>query len=239
MLIKVLSHMNIDYSICNAINYGSDKFDASLIIYDIGCQWCIHFAQRVANCPGLSLPEQREILTAVGKFHLSAHKLPCFARFSLNFVKGAGQVDGEILETLWATFNKISPTARSMSQCHRQEILDDHMRDSNWKKMVGIGKYLLRSLNYLVMLRTVKTLIKKHARAVKGVKDTKLPFDELTRSLDDNKVAMWERDEKLAMEKRGEYLDVYQLKIDKGKVICYFMKKNLADLAELQSPHNG
>ncbi|KAG1730928.1 hypothetical protein EDD22DRAFT_788602, partial [Suillus occidentalis] len=44
-------------------------------------------------------------------FHLSAHKLPCFVRFSLNFVNGAGQVDGEILETLWAPFNKISPTA--------------------------------------------------------------------------------------------------------------------------------
>jgi hypothetical protein len=27
-------------------------------------------------------------------------------------------VDGEILETLWATFNKISPTAHSMSQGH-------------------------------------------------------------------------------------------------------------------------
>ncbi|KAG1743586.1 uncharacterized protein EDB91DRAFT_1080989 [Suillus paluster] len=154
----------------------------------------------------LSLPEQREILAAVGKFHLSAHKLPCFARFSLNFIKGAGQVDGEILETLWATFNKISPTARSMSQAHRQEILDDHMRDSNWKKMVGI-----------VMLQTVKTLIKKHTRAVKGVRDTKLPFDELTHSLDCNKIMAWERDEKLAMEKRGEHLDIYQLKIDKGK----------------------
>ncbi|KAG2137128.1 uncharacterized protein EDB93DRAFT_1063206, partial [Suillus bovinus] len=31
---------------------------------------------------------------------------------------GAAQVDGEILETLWAPFNKISPTARSMSQAH-------------------------------------------------------------------------------------------------------------------------
>jgi hypothetical protein len=119
--------MNVDYSICGAINYHSHDIDTSLIIYDIGCQWCIHFAERVENCQGLFLPENREVLTAVGKFHLSAHRLPCFARFSLNFVEGAGQVDGEILETLWAPFNKISPTARSMSQHHRQEILDDHM----------------------------------------------------------------------------------------------------------------
>ncbi|KAG1720357.1 uncharacterized protein EDB91DRAFT_1013671, partial [Suillus paluster] len=35
-------HINVDYSICNAINYRSDQFDTSLIIYDIACQWCIH-----------------------------------------------------------------------------------------------------------------------------------------------------------------------------------------------------
>ncbi|KAG2035936.1 hypothetical protein BDR03DRAFT_824155, partial [Suillus americanus] len=63
-------------------------------------------------------------------------------RYSLNFILGAGQVDGEILETLWAPFNKISPTARSMGQAHRQEILDDHMRNSNWKKLVQIGEFL-------------------------------------------------------------------------------------------------
>ncbi|KAG2126562.1 uncharacterized protein EDB93DRAFT_1243825 [Suillus bovinus] len=71
------------------------------------------------------------LATEIGKFHLSAHKLACFARYSLNFIQGAGQIDGEILETLWAPFNKISPTARSMSQAHCQEVLDDHMRDSN------------------------------------------------------------------------------------------------------------
>jgi hypothetical protein len=107
----VSSHMNVDYSICNAINGHSHGIDTTFIIYDVGCQWCIHFAERVANCPGLSLPEPSQVLTAVGKFHLSAHKLPCFARFSLNFIQGAGQVDGEILKTLWASFNKISPTA--------------------------------------------------------------------------------------------------------------------------------
>ncbi|KAG1765578.1 hypothetical protein EDD22DRAFT_845369 [Suillus occidentalis] len=55
-------------------------------------------------------------------------------------VRCTAQIDGEILETLWAPFNKISPTACSMSQAHYQEILNDHMRNSNWKKLVGIDK---------------------------------------------------------------------------------------------------
>jgi hypothetical protein len=132
--------MNMDYSICKAIKHAANAIDTSLVIYDVGCQWNLHFTERVDNCSGLTLPDNTEIVAAVGKFHLSAHKLACFARYSLNFIIGAGQVDGEILETLWAPFNKISPTARSMSQAHRQEILDDHMRNSNWKKLVGIGE---------------------------------------------------------------------------------------------------
>jgi hypothetical protein len=133
--------MNMDYSICQAINYSkSDDVNTALIIYDVGCQWSIHFNERLARSHHLSIPEHTRILPAVGKFHLSAHKPLCFPRFSLNFIKGAGHIDGEILETLWAPFNKISPTARSMTLAHRKEVLDDHMRDSNWKKLVGIGK---------------------------------------------------------------------------------------------------
>jgi hypothetical protein len=134
--------MNIDYSISNAIKHAANRINNSLVIYDVGCQWNLHFAERVNNCSGLSFPDNTEIVAVVGKFHLSAHKLLCFARYSLNFIVGAGQVDGEILETLWAPFTKISPTARSMSQAHCQEILDDHMRNSNWKKLVGIGEWV-------------------------------------------------------------------------------------------------
>ncbi|KAG1726580.1 hypothetical protein EDB19DRAFT_1599357, partial [Suillus lakei] len=50
---------------------------------------------------------------------------------------GAAQVDREILETLWAPFNKISPTAHSMSQAHHQEILDDHIDQKRATKQQG------------------------------------------------------------------------------------------------------
>ncbi|KAG1728761.1 uncharacterized protein EDB91DRAFT_1086001 [Suillus paluster] len=133
-------HMNMDYSICNTVKYMPEHIGSVLIIYDVACQWSIHFAERVDQSYHLSLPEGTEILSAIGKFHLSTHKFQCFPRFSLNFITRAGHIDGEILEMLWAPFNKISPTARSMSLAHRKEVLDDHMWDSNWKKLVGIGK---------------------------------------------------------------------------------------------------
>jgi Kyakuja-Dileera-Zisupton transposase len=84
-----------------------------------------------------------KILGAVGKFHLADHVDSCFAKWSLNFMKGAGHIDGEIMETLWSGMNKVSGAARSMSKAHRQETLDDYMRDANWKKIVRIGKFFI------------------------------------------------------------------------------------------------
>ncbi|KAI5996082.1 hypothetical protein EDC04DRAFT_2612855 [Pisolithus marmoratus] len=165
-----------------------------------GCQWSVNFHQWVKSSPSLLLPPVLEIIPAVGKFHLAAHKLSCFPRYSLNFIKGAGHLDGEILETLWAPFNKISPTARSMSQAHRQEVYDDHTRDSNWKKLVGI----------------VPSLLKKHKMANKCLEEMNQAYAQLTAVLDPDKVAQWELDALRAEADRGEALDIYLLKGDKA-----------------------
>ncbi|KAG2057810.1 hypothetical protein BDR06DRAFT_864240, partial [Suillus hirtellus] len=44
--------------------------------------------------------------------------------------EATGHIDREILETLWAPFNKISPTARSMTLSHRKE---------KWKKQAELA----------------------------------------------------------------------------------------------------
>jgi hypothetical protein len=131
--------MNIDYTICNALNYKTDGMDECLVNYDISCQWSKNFNHHVQASSTLTIPPNMAIIPAVGKFHLGAHVKECFSLFSLNFVLGAGQQDGEILETLWAPLNKVSGSTRAMSKAHRQEMLDAYMRDSNWKKLVGIG----------------------------------------------------------------------------------------------------
>jgi len=53
----------------------------------------------------------------------------------LNFVQGTGQLDWEILETLWSEFNKVSASAHSMSKAHRAELHDDHMMDSTGRSL--------------------------------------------------------------------------------------------------------
>lgn len=144
----------MDYSICHAFSYRSEGLPGGLEIYDIGCQWCKTFHDRMEDCPHLLLPQNilNNLIVAVGSFHLSAHIQECFALYSLHFVEGIGQVDGEILETLWAPYNEISPMCRVMTASQRREVYDDFMRDSNWKKMIGMGTSIIDILEILALI---------------------------------------------------------------------------------------
>jgi hypothetical protein len=134
----------VDYSVCHGLNFNSRGLREALLIYDVYCQYGVHFQERIeASSKYLYKDPDMNVFGAIGKFHLADHVDSCFSKFSLNFMKGAGHIDGEILETLWSGMNKVSAAARSMGKAHRQETLDDYMRDSNWKKTVGIGPFLL------------------------------------------------------------------------------------------------
>ena len=132
----------IDYSLSETFKttncLGIDRW---LGIYDIMCQYYKQMPKCfVEGKQYISVPTSIEFEKAIGMFHVHGHKDTCFFRFASNFIKGAGMVDGEILETLWSTLNHISPSMRTASLAHRTEVLDDHMNDSNWKKTVSIGK---------------------------------------------------------------------------------------------------
>ena len=131
----------MDYSICQALKQfpGHDK---ALIIYDICCQWIINFQHCVAKTTTLELADSLEIMGAIGKWHLAAHIPSCFPMYTLNFIEGASQVDGKILETLWSGLDEITGLAQAMLASHHQETIDKYMNDSNWHKAVHIGSCL-------------------------------------------------------------------------------------------------
>ena len=80
------------------------------------------------------------IIPGIGLFHVHGHQLVCLARFLLTFIIRAGQSDGEILETLWSTLNHIGRILQTMTLAHQTEVLDAHMGDNNWKKLVNMGE---------------------------------------------------------------------------------------------------
>jgi hypothetical protein len=133
----------MDYSICKALSYNMEDIPVALVMYDIMCQYRVNFRDRVHKSPQLTLPSSLELRTGIGLFHIHGHQDSCLPRYSPSFIPGAKQVDGEIIETLWAPLNNISRSIRGMSLAHRQEVLDAHMNHSNWKKLVRIGMYYL------------------------------------------------------------------------------------------------
>jgi hypothetical protein len=160
----------------------------------------------------LELFDSLEIIGAVGKWHLAAHIPECFPKFTLNFVEGVAQVDGEILETLWSGLDEVAPLTQAMSIAHRQEFLDDKINDSNWRKIIRIGRsaHSIHS-SIALTLWPVDSLCEKWSRAKDGVSETKPAFEQLTECLDAGLVQEWTEQERVAMEQRGDHLKIYEV----------------------------
>ena len=130
----------MDYSLSEALkNSNVAGLSRIIVIYDIMCQYFKRLNARMEESQYITLPLGVAILHGIGLFHVGGHVWQCFSRFSPTFIAGAGQADGEILESLWSVLNEISPSTQNATHASRIETLDDHMGDSNFKKMLDIG----------------------------------------------------------------------------------------------------
>jgi hypothetical protein len=109
--------------------------------YNVGCQWEKNFKKCVKyGSPYLCWDfEDFKLVVAVPTWHLEAHIAECFPRYSLHFVQGAAEIDGENMERLWSGLNKSAPSTRAMTTSYRRESLDWLMNHSNWVKLTNIG----------------------------------------------------------------------------------------------------
>ena len=134
---------NINYSIFKALKFNMVGIEAALICYDVMCQWSIHMKDRVAGSRYLNISDGLELRLGIGLFHIHGHQDSCLARYLPSFIEGSQQIDGEIIETLWALLNEISRNTRGMFTSHHREVIDNHMNNSNWKKLVNLSGFPL------------------------------------------------------------------------------------------------
>ena len=129
---------NVDWALLQACQTTHlDPRQGLLLIYDIACQYVIHLQDRIGHL----LPRNLIIDAAIGLFHVHGHQDTCFFRYATTFIPGAAVVAGEILESLWAVLNAVTPAMRTATLAHRAEIMDDHMTDSNHKKCLAMGEW--------------------------------------------------------------------------------------------------
>jgi len=216
--------MNMDYSLCQAVARTANGIHRILLLYDIACQYGVHLRDRVERNSHLSLPPSLDIIKGIGVWHVHGHVRECFPRYYPAFIPGSGHVDGEILETLWAHLNLISGSTRGMSAAHRQEVLDDHMNDSNWKKLVGIGIAftVLHSWFFGLMLNSVDTLCRRYTKAMIDLDIARREFDGLNATVDQTLLDDWTKQEEHAMNNRASdvtVMDIYDVQMERG-LLC-------------------
>ncbi|TFY54792.1 hypothetical protein EVJ58_g8650 [Rhodofomes roseus] len=165
-----------------------------LIMYDVSCQYSKKAKARFESSPQFLKWPSAMIDWGIGKFHVHGHQRDCLVKYSPSFIPGAGLVDGEVIETLWAPLNRISGSTRAMSTSHRKEVIDDHMNDSNWRKTTGM----------------VKMLSKRFLQAVKELALSKETLRNMESSSNVEHLAEWKRIEAQARAKRRDDLSVME-----------------------------
>ncbi|KAH9015214.1 hypothetical protein EDB84DRAFT_1567796 [Lactarius hengduanensis] len=199
---------NMDYSIFKALNFNMEGIEAALICYDVMCQWSVHAMERVNRSSYLKLPDNLELRLAIGLFHIHGHQDTCLARFSPSFIEGGRQIDGETIETLWAPLNEISRSTRGMSTSHRREVIDDHMNDSNWKKLIDIGNAYMGHI--------VNSLPTRYRKALSGAMLSVAAFESINSSASSESVEAWSTQEVQAQQERAQdvtAMDIYDIKM--------------------------
>ncbi|KAG1840759.1 hypothetical protein F4604DRAFT_1690673 [Suillus subluteus] len=195
--------MNMDYALCNALSYNMDGLSWAFMFYDVNCQYYKHLWRWVDESLHLTIPSGMEIVPEIGLWHVHGHQDKCFIRYASNFILGAARIDGEIMETLWAPLNIISPSTRGMSTPHRQECLDYQMNDCNFMKMIRMGLFLSR----------------KYKEAKQGIRESTEAFEKLNDAADLEMVQRWEAEENEAQACRMTdplAMDIYDVRLRKA-----------------------
>lgn len=201
-----------------------------LLLYDINCQYHVNLFKRLRESQALQEVldlDDLELKFGIGLFHVHGHSNECYCRFAPTFIPGAGLIDGELIETLWDPLNHISGSIRAMSYFHRWEILDLHMNDSNWKKLLRMGQCLNGYSELQTDATLVSAIIRKYRKAVAGAKETKEEYDRLA---DLPSIAArkdeWLAEEANAQAKRAsdmknvDAMDIFEVAEDEGRHHC-------------------
>ncbi|KAN0128336.1 hypothetical protein V8E53_013841, partial [Lactarius tabidus] len=72
--------INMDYSICRALSFNMEDIPVAQVMYDIMCQYQVHFQKRVMNSPELSIPSSLELQNSIRLFHIHRHQDSCLPR---------------------------------------------------------------------------------------------------------------------------------------------------------------
>lgn len=115
-----------------------------VISYDIACQWSKNMDYRLSKLPRavrvMDIGTHEEVIP---KLHSLAHKVPCPADRSVNYMPGAGRTDGKGIEQTHAASGPLCAATKQMGPGYRHDAMDAQWNFWNWRKIVGLGECVL------------------------------------------------------------------------------------------------
>ncbi|VDB98977.1 unnamed protein product [Peniophora sp. CBMAI 1063] len=212
----------VDKSLDSAFRHTiTDQITRAQLLYDIWCRYGVHVVKRFKHS-GLDWPKFRELLQGVGVWHIYGHVLECFRRFSPSYSPRAGIVDGEILETLWSLLNGILQSCRGMSLAAREEKINMHMNDINYRKIVEM----------------VGTIVRKYRKYSNELQNRRRHLSRLELSCSEEDIQRWEMARQELEERRAkdplyadEFWDQPSAPPEPGK--------DVTEVQLLEGDHNG
>ncbi|KAJ7693264.1 hypothetical protein B0H16DRAFT_1669558 [Mycena metata] len=141
-------YANMDYIFASILRHWDQRLK-KVISYDIVCQWWKMLKERLLHLPPLLRMKivMHLIHFVIPKMHINAHILACRLLFSLSFLLGAGQTDGEGIERPWANIGGVATSTREQGPGFRHDTLDDHWNYWNWVKLTLLPRLLRRRLD--------------------------------------------------------------------------------------------
>ncbi|KAJ7018161.1 hypothetical protein C8F04DRAFT_1214712 [Mycena alexandri] len=141
-------YANMDYIFASILRHWDARL-RKVISYDIVCQWWKSLKERLLHLPPLlRLKMVMHLMRfVIPKMHINAHILACRLLFSLSFLLGAGQTDGEGIERPWANIGGVATSTREQGPGFRRDTLDDHWNYWNWVKLTLIARLIRRRLD--------------------------------------------------------------------------------------------
>lgn len=121
----------------------------AMFSYDIMCAYDIHLLDRFKTMQKSGIITKEELavilpfLERAGKIvpecHVMGHADRCVYCWGYSYTPCAGHFHGETAEYYWAEANLIGPQTTQMNNGYRQEVINTHHSDWNFKKMRGLG----------------------------------------------------------------------------------------------------
>ncbi|KAJ7448726.1 hypothetical protein FB451DRAFT_1343295 [Mycena latifolia] len=130
---------NMDYVFASILSH-KHKHLFKLVSYDIVCIWSKHLLERLKALP----PNVRIVIVAtlicftIPKMHIHTHTLLCQLLFSLNYLIGSAETDGEGIEQVWGPLGAVAASSRDMGPGSHHNLLECQLHYWNWLKLISI-----------------------------------------------------------------------------------------------------